>query len=84
MPISNPYRQQSTERYFEFINSDLTDSQIIFTHGLKRLLVDVSLFNDVNDEIQPSGVVTVDHDNVSVSLEGLTPITGVWKALIEI
>lgn len=63
----------------EFTSANLVDSVLPIDHGLDRMPSFISVMDDTGSYVFPSGVVSVDRQNVLLSLRGFT-VRGTWRA----
>ena len=63
----------------EFTSANLVDSVLPIDHGLDRMPSFISVMDETGAYVFPSGVVSVDRQNVLLSLKGFT-IRGTWRA----
>lgn len=59
--------------------TDLTNDLIVLNHGKKIQPVVVSISNNLDQEVMATDVVFLSDQATKISLEGYTPLVGVWR-----
>ena len=82
--LSNPLPQPEVPPNFQPVDKlvrqqDLTNDLIVINHNPKTLPTAVTVCNNLDQEVMPTNVVFISDRAVRVSLEGYTPITGIWR-----
>lgn len=78
MPISPPIETSLTPVERLLKQSDLTGDQVVIDFPKRASPVSVIISNNLDQEVQPTNVVFISDRAVRVSLQGYTPITGIW------
>ena len=74
---TQPYTQS-------IIQNHLTANKIVIPHGRGSPggVVSLSVYNNLNQKVQPTDVEIVDTNNCRIDLTGYTPIIGVWRIIV--
>jgi hypothetical protein len=66
-----------------FVDADLDGSDVLtVAHGLGQQYVQVQIFNNSDELIQPTDVTLTDANNLDVDLAGFGVLTGTWRAVV--
>lgn len=63
-------------------NASLINQKVIIRHGLNTLNPVAQIYNNLNQNVEPSDLVVIDSQNVQISFEGYTPLSGTWNLKI--